>query len=73
MKLSTLKKKAQQATKYRGHRMQWGDAFGNATTLRFGQHGTCRDCGAHVWLNTHPAPNSIGISGLGVAVHCKNG
>jgi len=71
MKLSTLKKRAQQATAWRGHSMRWGEPFGNATKQAFGQHGYCRHCKAYVWLDTKPAPNSIGISGLAVAVNCK--
>lgn len=72
MKLSTLKKKAQRSTKCRGHKMKWGEPFGNATTQRFGQHGECRKCKALCFLDTHPAPNSIGISGLAVAVNCNS-
>lgn len=71
MKISTLRTKAQRTTKARGHRMKWGQPFGNATTQHFGQHGRCRDCYAEVWLDDHPAPNSCGISGPAVSVNCK--
>ncbi len=72
MKLSTLKKQAQQTTKRRGHKMTWGQPYGNATTQVFSQNGECRICHAHCWLNTHPAPNQIGVSGLAVAVNCND-
>ena len=52
--------------------MKWGQPFGNATTQVFGQHGECRDCKSLVYLDTHPAPNSIGISGTAVALNCKD-
>lgn len=72
MTLSTLRKKAQATTVKRGHKMKWGQPFGNATTQTYGQHGECRICKAHCWLDTHPAPNSTGISGLAVAVNCDS-
>lgn len=72
MKLSTLKKQAQQSTRYRGHRMRWGMPYGRADGPK-SQNGECRDCGAHCWLVERPAPNGIGVSGLAVAVNCKDG
>lgn len=69
MKLSTLKRMAQQTTKARGHRMSWGQVFGRAAGP-YSQNGECRDCGAHVWLSEVSSPNGIGVSGLAVAVNC---
>jgi hypothetical protein len=45
MKLSTLKKSAQQSTHYRGHRMTWGAPHGE--TGRQSLNGQCRDCQAY--------------------------
>ena len=70
MKLETLKRRAQQSTKARGHAMAWRAPFGNVTTLRFAQVATCRHCGAEVMINTHPAPNDIDIGGPAVALNC---
>ena len=72
MKISTLKKSAQSSTKYRGHRMKWGDVFGNATTQAFGLNGKCRDCGSYCFIITNPAPNQTGVSGTAVALNCKD-
>ncbi len=70
MKLSTLKRQAQQATTWRGHSMKWGPIFGGATTNHGSQFGTCRNCGAEVLLTEHPAPNGIDIGGAAVALNC---
>jgi hypothetical protein len=69
MKLSTLKKQAQGATTWRGHRIVWGQAYGRANGPQ-SLNGQCRKCGAYVFLVEHP--NSIGVSGLAVAVNCDN-
>lgn len=72
MKLSTLRKQAQQSTRARGHRMTWGQPYGPAGGPK-SQHGCCRHCRAYAWLAERPAPNGIGVSGLAVAVNCKDG
>lgn len=72
VRLSTLKRRAQAATKYRGHRMRWGVVYGRANGPK-SQHGQCRDCGASVSVHERPAPNDIDVGGLAVAVNCKDG
>jgi len=62
--MGTLKKEAQAATAWRGHKMRWT----MDTSFAFAR---CRRCGAVVWVELHPAPNSIGISGSAVATNCK--
>ena len=64
MKLSTLKKRAQSATAWRGHRMRWHQYDANQAGA------TCRTCGATVGIETHPAPNGIDIGGSAVARNC---
>lgn len=71
MKLRTLLKKAQSATKYRGHRMTWN--LGDDTPHGAFGSGRCRDCGAWAQIETKPAANSIGISGSAVATTCDRG
>jgi hypothetical protein len=71
MKLSTLRKSAQGTTKARGHRMRWGNPYGNATALVFSQNGQCSKCGMEVTLHERPAPNQIDIGGEAVALTCK--
>lgn len=71
MKLSTLKKKAQQATAWRGHRMKWGPVYGTPTTQS--QNAECRDCAAVVSIHEMPAPNGIDIGGSAVAINCLSG
>lgn len=66
MKLSTLKRSAQSATAWRGHKMSWQHiAPGDAATF-----AVCRHCGMHVTCLTRPAPNEIDISGPAVALNC---
>jgi hypothetical protein len=77
MQLTTIRHKAQQLTKRHGHRMTWGFVHGNAQTLHFGQHGTCRDCGAEVWLNNHSDSGRYIVEPVGgvsaVSVQCTKG
>ncbi len=72
MRLSTLRKSAQQSTKWRGHRMTWGSPYGRAGGPK-SQNGQCRDCGAYVFVHERPAPNDIAVGGLAVAVNCRDG
>ena len=65
MKLSTLKKSAQQSTRYHGHSMAWQLPNGRC------QEARCRYCGAWVALNEAPPPNGIDIGGPAVARGCK--
>ena len=71
MKLSTLKRRAQQSTRLRGHRMRWNEPFGRANGPK-SQFGFCRVCNAEVLLCEKPAPNGIDIGGAAVAVHCPH-
>ena len=70
MRLSTLKKLTQHSTRARGHRMTWGQVYGRAGGPQ-SVNGQCRDCGAYAWVQERPAPNSTGVSGLAVAVTCR--
>lgn len=72
MKLSTLRRLAQATTRARGHRMRWGTPYGRAAGPK-SQNGQCRDCGAYAWLMERVEPNQIGVSGLAVAVGCREG
>ncbi len=69
-RLNTLKRYAQGATAYRGHRMRWGQVYGRADGPK-AVNGKCRTCGAYVWVQEAPAPNGIGVSGLAVAMTCS--
>lgn len=60
MKLSTLKKSAQQATRHRGHSMAWQLPFGRS------QEARCRYCGAGVLLT-----EGLPIGGEAVSTDCK--
>ncbi|OZA05770.1 MAG: hypothetical protein B7X95_05275 [Methylophilaceae bacterium 17-44-8] len=64
--LATAKKNAHKSTTFRGHRMSWGEPFGNATSLNFGQIGTCRDCKAEAIISTHYMTH-----GDALAIHCE--
>ena len=67
--LSTLKRRALEATRARGHRMTWDAPWhGEAKSL---QRGTCSRCGAEADLNTHPLPNGAAVLGPALAVDCK--
>lgn len=70
MKLSTLKRIAQSATTFRGHRMQWEAPSGHADRMQ--QLAVCRLCGADVQLLTYPLPNQIDIGGPAVAITCTH-
>ena len=66
--LSTLKREAAEAARFRGHVLRWGADFqgrgaGRAST------GSCR-CGAWASVEQTPAPNGIEVSGPAVAVSC---
>lgn len=69
MKLSTLKKLAQQATKFRGHSMFWSEPEKDKTF----QWASCRYCGKGVAIRTNPLPNEIEIGGEAVALNCTRG
>lgn len=69
MRLSTLKKSAQASARYRGHSLKWGQVYGRADGPK-AQNAECRKCKAYVFVQESPAPNSIGVSGLAVAVNC---
>ncbi len=68
--MSKLRKEAESACKFRGHRMtNWG------FTIKAGGSGirggaTCKNCGRGVQYDTNPPPNGIEISGEAVAVNC---
>jgi len=71
MMLSTLKRRAQMATAFRGHRMKWLPPWhGEGQSL---QNGECVKCGAFVQLNTRPMPNQIDIGGNALALTCPIG
>jgi hypothetical protein len=61
--LSALKREAQRATAWRGHRMRWFEANGYATAF-------CIHCGMEVQCRERPAPNDIDIGGEAVALTC---
>jgi len=60
-KETRLKKEANRAADFRGHRLFWQ-----------GNTGTCEHCGAWAQIDTNPAPNGIDIGGPAVAVNCQN-
>lgn len=64
MKLSTLKKKAQQITRSHGHFMRWN--FSNGVDQA---DARCAHCGAWLFLHTHRAS----MSGRALAIDCKKG
>lgn len=70
MKLSTLKKKAQSFTKFRGHRMKWGQVFGRTNGPK-GQNAICRDCPCSVSIIECTEPNKVLIGGNALALNCK--
>jgi hypothetical protein len=69
MKLSTLIKRAQAASHWRGHRLKW--VKGTCDWQR-GEYATgkCIKCDAYVQCLTHPAPNDIDVGGSAVALNC---
>ncbi len=67
--LSTLKREAQSATAFRGHRMHWFAPVSHGEG-RYLQTGSCKRCDMTVHLNTRPAPNGIEIAGEAVALNC---
>lgn len=67
--LSTLRKRAAQATHARGHVMQWRDPFGRADGPK-SQLASCRKCGAEVVLHEYAEPNRVTIGGEALALHC---
>jgi hypothetical protein len=74
MKLSTLKKHAQHAARHYGHRMTWGRVYGTASGPK-GQNGQCRDCQAYAFVSESSERSVLtgSVSGLAVAIHCKDG
>lgn len=64
MKLNTLKRRAQQATVWRGHRMRWQQTSSHSLL------GTCTKCGAVAQCLTQLQPNDIDVGGPAVAVNC---
>jgi hypothetical protein len=67
--IHTLKKQAQRASAWRGHRMHWIPAISHGEQREL-QTGVCRYCDATVHLNTRPLPNEIDIGGEAVALNC---
>jgi hypothetical protein len=67
--IHTLKKQAQKATAWRGHRMRWIPAISHGERREL-QTGVCTRCDATVHLNTRPLPNEIDIGGEAVALNC---
>ena len=67
--LSTLKKRAQQSTAWRGHSMRWNAPYHGEH--RSYQTAECVDCGASVCINTRTMPNEIDIGGDAVALMCN--
>ena len=72
MKLSTLKKSAAHSANYRGHSLKWGMVYGRADGPK-SQNAECKNCKAHVFIHEQTEPNSIRVSGLAVAINCKDG
>lgn len=70
MKLSTLRKRAQRATKARGHAMRWQSPFGRADGPQ-SQYAVCKHCARDVLIVEAPAPNGIDIGGPAVALNCE--
>lgn len=68
MKLRTLKKHALSSTKHRGHNMNKFYWSGSGAAQAF-----CKDCRMSVTVEENPAPNSIDISGLALALNCYKG
>ena len=71
--LSTLRREAQAATHWRGHRMRWSAPQYGDGGLRAVQSAECRSCGAWVQIDTHPPANGIDIGGSAVALECPIG
>jgi len=72
MREQRLKKKALEAMRFRGHKVdrRWL-TYGDYPNLRF--QNVCDECGKSAWIILHPLPNEIEISGEAVAVGCKDG
>ena len=64
--LSTLKKRAQKGTKWRGHSMRWQSMSATSNLLV----GTCKKCGMQVTCNNQPLPNEVGLGGEAIALNC---
>jgi len=64
--MTTLKRAATTAAKYRGHDMGKWVALDEITAER-----TCRKCGMNVHVNIRPLPNEIDIGGRAVALNCR--
>ena len=63
MKLSTLKRKAAKRMKELGHKVKWGEVFGNAQTQVFSQVGNCIHCGQSAYIHEGLTPaNSVVIN-----------
>ncbi len=65
--LRKLKASALASTIWRGHHMGRFTQSSHSTEYR----AFCTKCGLGVWVNTHPAPNGIDISGEAVAMGCE--
>lgn len=65
-KLSKLKREAMQSCNYRGHSMKRfvNGNYSNSVSV-------CKVCGMGVWVLDKPLPNETQISGLAVAINCK--
>jgi hypothetical protein len=66
--LSTLKREASKTTSWRGHRLRWGEPFGNGSTNIYSQTGTCQNCKMTATLSMNGKPD---IYGDAVALNCE--
>lgn len=69
---------AMKTCRARGHamtRVDWRHEHHSGKPAGFGGwngYAKCKLCGARLKLETHPAPNSIAVSGESVAINCRH-
>lgn len=64
-KVDVLKLSADDAATYRGHVLGTWHDYESSRSM-----ATCQKCECAVWVDAHPAPNGIDVSGSAVAINC---
>lgn len=66
--LRSLKREAIKSAEFLGHKMgRWSDNPDLTSAVSI-----CTICGASVYVETDPAPNSIDVGGSAVAIGCRD-